>query len=63
MFIVLDYIKIMIWFILIDYVWLWGEWMKEVCMIYFKEKLIFYIYIFFGNNKKSNKNKIIIVVY
>lgn len=61
MFIVLDYIKIMIWLILIDYVWLWGEWMKEVCMIYFREKLIFYIYIFFGNNKKSNK--IIIVVY
>lgn len=61
MVIVLDYIKIMIWFILIDYVWLWGEWMKKVCMIYFREKLIFYIYIFFGNNKKSNK--IINVVY
>lgn len=61
MFIVLDYIKIMIWFILIDYVWLWGEWMKEVCMIYFREKCIFIF--FLEIIKKSNKNKIIIVVY
>lgn len=45
MVIVLDYIKIMIWLILIDYVWLWGEWMKEVCMIYFREKCIFIFFL------------------
>lgn len=37
--------------------------MKEARMTHLKEKLTFYIYIFLGNNKKSNKNKIFIVVY
>lgn len=35
--------------------------MKEDRMTHLREKLTFYIYIFLGNNKKSNK--IIIVVY
>lgn len=59
--IALDHTKTMTWSILIDHARLWGERMKEARMTHLREKLTFYIYIFLGNNKKSNK--IIIVVY
>lgn len=59
--IALDHTKTMTWSILIDHARLWGERMKEDRMTHLREKLTFYIYIFLGNNKKSNK--IIIVVY